>query len=253
LSLACFKRKTKIERQVFHLTLILSFPYNNPVNWTRVRRVFGLLLLSGSLIALVWSFRLIPDQARTLEIASAEMRPVDLPAGLPAIAEQRQLSLEWPPVIRSGETATVRLIFDPSAQESQPAPASPVAGEGYSVLAEARLELSGVPHTPLGEVSQALLPDRPVTFVWDVRPVVAGEAQGTVWLHLRFVPAAGGPELRQVLTAQRIDIRVIDLLGVNGPWARALGSAGLVVGAALCLDGIFLWLWRRLDANKGVS
>jgi hypothetical protein len=250
LSLACFGRKTKIERQVFHLTLILSFPYNNPVNWTRLRRAFGLLLLAGSLITLTWGFWSPPEQARSLAISPAEMRPGELPAGLPAIAEPRTLSLEWPAVIRAGDLATVRLVFDPSVQESRPAQVSPVA---YSVLAEARLELPGVPHSPVGVVSQALLPGWPVTFVWDLRPMLAGQAQGTVWLHLRFIPLAGGRELRQVLTAQRLDIRVIDFIGVSGPWARALGSAGAVIGAVLCLDGAVLWLWRRLEGKKGVS
>ena len=104
-----------------------------------------------------------------------------------------------------------------------------------------------LPHSPPGEISQALTPGRPLTFVWDLLPVAAGQAAGTVWLHLSFTSAAGGPELRQVLTAQRIDIRVTEFLGLSGPWARALGSAGVVVGAVFCLDGVVLWLWSRLD------
>jgi hypothetical protein len=180
------------------------------------------------------------------------MRPSEIPvdqalASLPAVAEQRLLTLEWPRVSRTGEKAAVRLVFDPFVRESQPSQISPPGGEAYSVLAEARLELPGVPHTPLGEVSQALVPGRPVTFIWDLLPVVAGDEQGTVWLHLRFIPTGGGSELRQVLSAQRFEMRVIDFMGLSGPWARALGSAGAAVGAVLCLDGVVIWLWSRFQ------
>jgi hypothetical protein len=122
----------------------------------------------------------------------------------------------------------------------------------YSVLAEARLELPAIPHTPIGDVSQGISPGRPVLFIWELLPGSAGKANGTVWLHLSFIPIAGGPALRQVLTAQRIDIRVIEFLGLSGPWARALGSAGVVVGIALWLDYALIWLWSRLERRSGV-
>jgi hypothetical protein len=258
LSVACFERKTKIERQVFHLMLILSFyAYNILVNWTRFRRVLGLLLFAVSLVALVWSLWPLPVQTRSLAISPAEMLPTELvpgtTGGLPAVAEHRFLILEWPLVIRSGDPASIRLVFGPAGQEGSFAQLSPMAGEASSVLAEARLELSDILHTPMGEVSQGLLPGRPAIFVWELRPNRAGDANGTVWLHLRFIPVAGGSALRQVLTAQRIEIRVIEFLGLSGPWARALGSAGVVVGAVLGLDGAALWLWRRLDESSRIN
>ena len=77
----------------------------------------------------------------------------------------------------------------------------------------------------MGEASQGLILGRPVLFVWDLRPDLAEEMDGTVWLHLSYIPVAGGPVMRQVLTAQRIEIRATDLLSLSGPWARALGSA----------------------------
>jgi hypothetical protein len=230
--------------------------YNSSVNWIVYRRAFGLALLLVSLAALAWSLWPMPEQARSLVVSTAEMFPSELSPGkageLPALAQPRLLLLEWPSVMRAGEVSNVRLVFDVTGQKMGSSQASPGMEDPYVVLAEARLELPGVPHTPLGEVSQALLPGRPVMFSWFLRPVDAGEAQGTIWLHLRFIPVAGGTEVRQVLTAQRIELRVIDWLGISGPWVRALASAGLVVGAAVCLDGAALWLWRRLD-GKGVS
>lgn len=251
LSLACFGRKTKIERQVFHLTLILFFSYNSAMSWTLVRRLLGLALLAASLIGLAWGLWPVSHQERSLVISPAQMRPALLPDAPPAIAGPRTLNIEWPPRVRAGETASIRLIFAPSSQPGQLAPAVSEMSGAYSVLAEARLELPGVPHAPLGQVSQALLPDRSLTFVWDLQPLLAGQPQGTLWLHLRFIPSAAGPELRQVLTAQRLEVRVIDFFGLTGPWARALGSAGAVLGAALGLDGVARWLWRRQVITSG--
>lgn len=229
--------------------------YNISVNWTRIRRFFGLLLVAVSLIALVWGLWPLPVQTRSLSISPAEMLPADLipgPAGdLPAVAEPRLMLLEWPSVIRKRDLASIRLAFSSAKMDGASLESSPTAGEVYSVLAQARLELPAILHTPMGEVSQGLSPGRPVLFIWDLRPNRAGNANGTVWLHLSFIPLAGGATLRQVLTAQRIDIRVIDLLGLSGPWARALGSAGVVVGAVLALDGVMIWLWSRLQRQFG--
>jgi len=235
--------------------LYIVSAYNIPVNWTRNRRFVGLLLMAVSLVALVWGLWPLPVQTRRLAISPVEMLPADLtpgPAGdLPAVAEPRLLLLEWPSVIRTGDLASIRLAFSSAKMEGASLQSSPAAGEGYSVLAQARLELPVIPHTPMGEVSQGVFPGRPVLFIWDLRPQRAGDANGTVWLHLSFVPLAGGPTLRQVLTAQRIQIRVINLLGLSGPWARALGSAGVVVGAVLVLDGVMTWLWSRLQRQFG--
>lgn len=232
--------------------------YNTLVNWTIIRRVSGLLLLVVSLVALTWSLWPLSVRTRSLIISPAEMRPEDLPAGqaladLPAISAPRTLLLEWPPLMRMGELALLRLTFNPALQEgASPEISSETSGE-YFTLAEARLELPAVAHTPPGQVSQALLPGEPVTFIWELLPSRAGEAEGTVWLHLRFVPTAGGSELRRLLTAQRVQIRAISFLGLSGPWARALGSAGAAMGAALGLDGVALYLWRHIPRRSGVS
>lgn len=218
------------------------------MSWTSVRRLLGLVIFAASLSGLVWGFWPVSYQQHSLVISPAQMRPAQLPAGLPAIAGPRSLSIEWPARVRTGETAALRLVFAPTEQAGQPAP---VAEGEYVVLLEARLELPGVPHTPPGQISQALLPDRALTFVWDLHPQLAGHARGTLWLHLRFISSAAGAELRQVLTAQRLELTVMDLFGLTGPWARALGSAGLVLGAAMGLDGVARWLWRRLVIRSG--
>jgi hypothetical protein len=220
------------------------------VNWTRIRWIFGLLLLGISLAALAWGLWPLPGQTRSLVITPGEMLPAELAsdpalAGPPAIGASRLLVLEWPPVMRLGDLEQVRLQFGLAGPAAASLPAAAPPGGLYSVLAEARLELPGLPHSPPGEISQALTLGRPLSFTWNLLPQETGEAAGTLWLHLRFTSASGEPELRQVLTAQRIQVRAIDFLGLSGPWARALGSAGLVLGAVLCLDGVVMWLWSH--------
>jgi hypothetical protein len=225
------------------------------VKFTLLRRIFGLLLCAISLLVLVWGFWPMPDQSRSLLIAQAEMLPPGLAANvtgdLPAIAQPHLLLLEWPAVIRSGDLASIRLEFSPVDQVSLPSQALPGTSAAYTILAEARLELPAISHIPMGDVSQGLLPGRPVMFIWDLRPNQSGEANGTVWLHLRFQPSDGRPDIRQVLSAQRIEIQVIDLLGLSGPWSRAVGSAGLVVGVVIALDGVWIWLWSRVERRMG--
>jgi hypothetical protein len=227
------------------------------VNWTRIRRASGLLLLGFSLAALAWGVWPLPAQVRSLVITPGEMLPPELAsdpalAGPPAIAASRLLLLRWSPVMRLGDLDQVELHFGQAEPSGPSKPAAAPSAGAYSVLAEARLELPDLPHSPPGEVSQALTPGRPLAFTWDLLPAVAGEADGTLWLHLRYISSTGGPELRQVLTAQRLQVRVIDFLGLGGSWARALGSAGLVLGAVLCLDGVVFWLWSRFTEKTGV-
>ena len=227
------------------------------MDWTLLRRVFGLLVFAFSIAALVWGYWPLPVQARSLEISPAEMLPAELPAGqdpdrLVAIAEPRTLSLEWPSQVRAGDSAAIRMIYALVAPQVPKVRVFTIPADAYSILLVSRLELPRIPHTPLGEVSQALLPGRPLTFMWDLRPITAGEANGTVWLHLRLIPPAGDPELRKFLSDQRIQVQVIDFFGLTGPWARALGSAGMVVGAAFGLDGIARWLWQRWATKPGV-
>ncbi len=105
-------------------------------------------------------------------------------------------------------------------------------------------------HTPTGEVSQAMLPDQPVVFLWYLRPTAPGVFSGKVWLHLRAVPPPPAPDQRILLAAQQIDIQVTSLLGMSGSQARLFGSLGLVVGGFLALDGLVVWYLGLLAKRK---
>jgi hypothetical protein len=180
-----------------------------------------------------------------------------------AIPEERLLVLEWPAKMRLGDAEIIRLSLEMNAQ-GQLTPTVLAGGNGievepvqipnlyatHHVVAEARLDLAGVEYTPSGDVSEALSPGRPVTFIWSVRPEEIGVYRGTVWLHLRFAPLDGGPESRSVLSAQLIEIEVVNFLGLGGTAARIFGSVGVVVGSVLGLDNVLSWLWKLVSQRK---
>ncbi|MGE5224171.1 MAG: hypothetical protein ACM3PY_17155, partial [Omnitrophica WOR_2 bacterium] len=120
----------------------------------------------------------------------------------------------------------------------------------HHVFAEARLDMAGVQVSPNEPVSQSLLPGQSVTFYWSVSPERVNTYRGTVWLFLRFLPIQGGTESRQAISAQRIEIRSVDLFGLSGTWARVAGGAGTVIGAALGLDNLIPWIWNILRKKK---
>jgi hypothetical protein len=77
-----------------------------------------------------------------------------------------------------------------------------------------------------------------------------GEIEAVAWVSLHSLPAASeetaslGSARSQLLTAQKIPIRTVALLGLSGRSARFLGGLGVVVGIIICLEG-FLSLRKR--------
>jgi len=228
--------------------------YNNPMPYRNVRRICGVLILLASFLLLAWGFWPGVSESHLLLLSPANMQ---LPRGsssssqaaLPAILEPRLLALKWPSKIRVGETETIRVTIKSGAPgdlapavlaQSSPAQTEPQPAPNiyntHDVLASGHLELPGVLYIPEGEISEALRPGQPVTFIWQVRPSQPGVYQGTVWLHLRFIPLGGGAESRIVLTAQRIEIEAGSFLGLGTTAARLLGSFGTIAGLLLVID-----------------
>jgi hypothetical protein len=120
----------------------------------------------------------------------------------------------------------------------------------HHVLAEARLDLAGVQVDPPGLMSQTLLPGQRVDFSWSVKPEGVGTFRGNVWFYLRFIPINGGPESQRTISAQPIQIRSVDLLGLTGTPSRVLGVLGTLVGSALGLDNLVSWAWKLIRRKK---
>jgi hypothetical protein len=178
----------------------------------------------------------------------------------PAILEARRLFLEWPPTIRVNDSDTVRLTLEADAEGNVVVTVEveghetreetvfiPDVYDTHNVFAEARLDMAGIEITPNETFSQSLLPGKSITFRWSVSPKEIGTYRGTVWLLLRFLPLDGGPESRIALTAQLIEIKAVNLLGLSGNAARIMGAAGVFLSTLLGLDDILSFLAKILS------
>jgi hypothetical protein len=180
----------------------------------------------------------------------------------PAIPESRRLTLEFPPVIRTGDSARIRLQLEVDDRGNL-TPTAIVEGnkitgevvqipnlyETHNVIAEARLDMAGMEVQPSGTISEPLIQGQAVTFYWSVRPNESGKYEGTAWLHLRFIPKGGGEESRIPVSVQFLDIESRSFLGfIPGNLARGVGALGSVVGSVLgfpFFDDALKWLWSR--------
>jgi hypothetical protein len=184
----------------------------------------------------------------------------------PAIPEFRRLTLEFPPVIRTGDSARIRLQLEVD-DRGNITPTAIVEGnvvtgevvkipnlyETHFVVAEARLDMAGMEVQPPGTISEPMTPGKPVTFYWSVRPEESGRYEGTTWLHLRFIPMTtlnGEQENRIAISAQFLEIEAKSFLGfLNGGAARGIGAMGSLLGSILgfpFVDDFAKWLWGRL-------
>lgn len=180
----------------------------------------------------------------------------------PAIPESRRLTLEFPPIMRSGDSTRIRLQLEVD-ERGNITPTAMVEGnvvtgevveipnlyETHHVIAEARLDMTGMEVQPSGTISEPMTPGQTVTFYWSARPEDAGKYEGAAWLHLRFVPKDGGEEMRIPVSVQFLEIEAKSFLGfLDGGAARGAGALGSVIGSVLgfpFVDDLLKWAWRR--------
>jgi hypothetical protein len=190
--------------------------------------------------------------------------PTAMPTPIPAIPEARRLTVEWPPDIKVGDSDIIRMTLDVDTGGNMTVTAQvegnetrsetvsiPNLYETHNVMVEARMDLAGVQVSPAGEVSEPLLPGEPVSFSWSVKPEEVGTFRGTIWVHLRFFPKDGGPESRRALSAQLVEVRAVNFLGLGGSAARWLGGLGTLLGSFISFDSIIPWVVNRLRKRKG--
>ena len=227
------------------------------------RRAFGILLLASSLVVITWGLRSTETLRQSTLLSSADMA---LPAlgqaaggsseavGILPALEPRQLDLSWPKSLRLGDGGTLRLTVGFPTSQSSDGSVRSASHQAYNLVLQSHLDLSGMKRTPTGEVSQVLLSDQPVVFIWYLRPSTSGEFRGKVWLHLRIVPRATGQEERILLAAQQVDIEVTTLLGMSGSQARLFGSLGLAASLPLLLEGFLSrsleWVAQRKKGHQ---
>lgn len=231
--------------------------------WTKrlFQGIAWLLLVSG-LGACAPAASQAPLPASTA--ATSTVMPLSTSISTPLggqIPEQRALILEWPPTIRVGDSDLILLTLELDRQGNltptelieghqiqEEKIAIPNLYETHYIFAEGRLDISGLVVKPNSEIREALHPAQRAKFAWSVSPPQAGTFRGMVWLHLIFKPKQGGNEERRALSAQRIDIRAVNLLGLSGNAARWMGVIGAFLGSWLSFDSItdlFGKLWKK--------
>ncbi len=171
-----------------------------------------------------------------LQTAEAEATPV------PEVYETRRVVLEWPPKIPMGESAIVRLSFDPDSGELDAdieiQGARVVTGSvdikrlpQYDVQAAALLEGLGFEISPTGEQVRLVTEGEPLEWRWTVSPRREGVQRMNVLLALRWYPAGDTQTvLREaVLYAKGLEVEVPAQPVWTG-WVLGLAAAALVAG-----------------------
>lgn len=161
-----------------------------------------------------------------------------------------RIALEWPTLLRREDSSFVHLTLTPEEVDEKGLPS---ASDQTQFMAYARLEVEGVEYLPAGEVAQSLLPGRAAQFTWSVRAMQAGDFDGAIWVYSRRVSIEDDKSDRQVIAAPKIEFQTQDIFGLGGPWARALGSAGAVIGAVFSIDGLLISIWRWLGRKHSLS
>lgn len=212
-----------------------------------LRLIVSLSCAALSATLLTWGLIAPPHVTRRQVIQPNQMQ---LPNGQ-SVPETRLLTLDYSVAIRSGDADRLRLTVE--VQEKATATGSANVYETHQVFAETRLEMAGMNAVPAGTVSEPLVPGQSVSFFWSVRPSEVGRSEGTIWLYLRFVPKDGGPEIRQPISAQVIEIESVTLLGVHASAARPLGVLGVfvsvVLGFSYLMEGV-RWMEKRRRTKR---
>lgn len=166
-----------------------------------------------------------------------------VPTVQPTIPERRLLTVEYPGMIRAGDSDRVRLTLEIDEQGNI-TPTAVVDGnvvngevieipnlyETHHVIVEAKFDIAGVEVAPSGLSSQSLEQGQTVTFTWSIRPMDVGVYRGTIWLYLRFVDKVSGEESRKTVSAQDVDIEAVNLFGLSADLARIFGVGGSIIG-----------------------
>ena len=223
--------------------------------------VIAVTILCGcTVIYLLTSQRLLSNSAVSPDssnepgdVQATAPQPSELPTSessdvtvQPAIPERRRLTVEFPPQMRAGDSDLVRLTLEvddlgnvtPTAQIGGNVITGKVVEipnlyESYHVIAETRFDIAGMEVRPAELVSEPLSPGSSVTFYWSIRPPEVSDYRGTIWLYLRFVDKSNGEESRKTVSAQIVEIKAVNFLGLSGTFARTTGIVGSVVGTVI--------------------
>jgi len=216
---------------------------------TKIRRIIGLVLCLGSIAILVYTTWPNSFQSREVSFSHYELNKVAAelePGGAARLVfpEELQVQLDWPTWLRENEIGQVHLFVD-TGMDATLLNGDLNIYDRYTMSLETRLEFPGVQVAPPGNVSQPLPEEGAIQFDWNIRPNERESPSGTLWLHLDFIPRSGGSIQHRLLMAQQVNLRTVNLLGINMVTAQVLGIVGVVIGVVLWIDVLVDWVMRR--------
>ena len=219
----------------------------------------GVILLLIGLVCLIWGNWPAANNSELLVRLSPQ--EISLPAGddeiglAPSPPHGYKVSLDSPAYLRVGDDGELVLRLD--IDSTVPTEGSPDLYEAYNLMAEARLEMGGVLIAPKDNIYTALSPGRPVTFTWHVRPASKGLNEGTIWLHLEYVPHPDPLEpvynSRRLAAAPKIKLQSVNLFGLAGIPARVIGGVCTALGAVLLMTPLISRWVVSMNMQTGSS
>jgi hypothetical protein len=188
------------------------------VKSSRLLHVAGWLCLTVGVLLAGAIYLPLGQGSRTVTF---DLDQANSPLNLP---ESLTIHETWRQNLWVGQSGQVGLTLAPS----ESAQSNSLSWQDSWVI-ESRLELGGFLVDPQGTASGSLRPAHSLTFRWQVTPLSAYKAQGTLWVY-SVRKAAGGESQRDLLLASPIDIRSIGSGGVRWAYLRVAAWGFVLLG-----------------------
>lgn len=198
---------------------------------SRFLYVLSLVFLSFGLFSLGWIAWPAPTDAVQLEIPAGTLPAA--PAGADYVSlSDYALSISWPRWVRRGQTGEIHLRLTDLLQEPL---SEGEARASQVVLIEPALYL--LPVDPPGGVQANLGDDQDLQLTWQVRGDESGAYPGKLYVSFGFFDETLNDLVEVPVAVIDLNIRVIELWGLDSGLVIWLGLAGLLLWGALFVLG----------------
>lgn len=206
----------------------------------------------------------VTSTAAILTTPTAPAATIAAPTPAPEF-ETRILEVEWPPVIRVGDTDSLRLSFrpavvhgvatvqvtveDPGHTAVQHEVTIPNLFETHTVRAQPRLTAVGLQVSPQQPEPKTLQPGEAADWRWIIQPQQAADYTVLLSLHLDFTPrvAGQGEALERDFDTPPFKIRGVRMFGMTGAQLDAMSLIGMVATAVTSVAAA----WEKIKAVLG--
>ena len=232
-------------------------------------QIIGTALIVISIFLFFWLLWPIPQKTQEIffqpgELTFAAVNDADNASGqgntILANPDQIHIIVSWMPVVRKGGVDTIQFQLIQTEQitdgteldksnNSMAVSESLNVYDEYSIMAKARLDMVNVTMDPPGESGMVLSQGSNVSFSWEVSPEKTDNLKGTVWFYLVAFSNDEHEVINQAVSAQRLDINVISILGFDVVYLWIIALFSIICGALLYLD-LFNLIFRPRSTRR---